>query len=258
MIEIQKLTKYYGDLKAVDHITLTIPKGQICGYLGPNGAGKTTTIKLLGGMIRPTEGSASVTGYDIVQDPIEVKKRIGYVPESGAVYNSLTPFEYLKFIGRLYKMVEASILKRIDEFAEFLQIRDVLHQRMSTFSKGMKQKVIITSALFHNPEVIFLDEPLNGLDSNSALLLKELLRNLSNQGITIFYSSHILEVVEQLCDRVVIIHQGKIVADGSVDALKEMTRKPSLEDVFSHITHAQDVKALAKAFSKTIVKNHIK
>jgi ABC-2 type transport system ATP-binding protein len=258
MIEIHKLTKSFRDLIAVDHVSLTIPKGQICGYLGPNGAGKTTTIKLLGGMIKPTEGSANVAGYDVFKDPVEVKKRIGYVPESGAVYQSLTPYEYLKFIGRLYKMADTSIFKRIDEFAEFLQIKNVLHQRMSTFSKGMRQKVIITSALFHNPEVIFLDEPLNGLDSNSALLLKELLRNLSNQGITVFYSSHILEVVEQLCDRVVIIHQGKIVADGSVNALKEMTQKPSLEDVFSHITHAQDIKALAKAFSKTIAANHLK
>jgi ABC-2 type transport system ATP-binding protein len=256
MIEIKQLTKSFGDLVAVDHVTLTIPGGQICGYLGPNGAGKTTTIQLLAGMTTPDEGTSKVAGFDVVEDPIEVKKRIGYVPESGAVYQSLTPYEYLNFIGRLYRMDEASIPGRIDEFAEFFQIQDKLHQRMSAFSKGMKQKVVIASALIHNPEVIFLDEPLNGLDSNAALLLKELLRNLSNQGITVFYSSHILEVVENLCDRVVIIDKGKIIADGSVDELKKMTQKPSLESVFSHITHAEDVEALAKAFSKTMVKDH--
>jgi ABC-2 type transport system ATP-binding protein len=256
MIEIKQLTKFYGDLVAVDRVTLTIPKGQICGYLGPNGAGKTTTIQLLAGMMGPTKGTAKVAGFDVVESPIEVKKRIGYVPESGAVYQSLTPYEYLKFIGRLYRMDESSIPGRIDEFAEFFQIQDALHQRMSAFSKGMKQKVVIASALIHSPEVIFLDEPLNGLDSNAALLLKELLRNLSNQGVTVFYSSHILEVVEHLCDRVVIIDRGKIVADGSVNELKEMTQKPSLESVFSHITHAEDVEVLAKAFSKTMVKDH--
>ncbi len=258
MIEIEQLTKFYGDLIAVDHVTLTIPKGQICGYLGPNGAGKTTTIQLLAGMMAPNEGTAKIAGFDVVEETLELKKRIGYVPESGAVYQSLTPYEYLKFIGRLYRMDESLIPGRIDEFAEFFQIQDVLHQRMATFSKGMKQKVVIASALIHSPEVIFLDEPLNGLDSNAALLLKELLRNLSDQGITIFYSSHILEVVEHLCDRVVIINQGKIVADGSVSELKKMTQKPSLESVFSHITHAEDVEALAKAFSKIMIKDHLK
>jgi ABC-2 type transport system ATP-binding protein len=258
MIEIKQLTKFYGGLVAVDHVTLTVPRGQICGYLGPNGAGKTTTIKLLAGMLGATEGSARVAGYDVAVDPIEVKKRIGYVPESGAVYQSLTPYEYLNFIGRLYRVDGVSLSKRIEEFAEFFNIQNALHQRMSTFSKGMKQKVILASAFIHSPEVIFLDEPLNGLDSNSALLLKELLRNLSDQGITIFYSSHILEVVEHLCDRVVIIDRGKIVADGSVNELKEMTKKPSLESVFSHITHAEDAEALAKAFSKTMVKDRPK
>jgi len=252
VIEIRNLTRRFGDLVAVDQITLSIPAGQICGYLGPNGAGKTTTVKMLTGMIQPTAGSASVAGYDVQKEDLEVKRRIGYVPESGALYQSLTPFEYLQFVGRLYGMKDKDIVRRIHEFSDFFGIRDNIDQRMIEFSKGMKQKVVIASAMIHNPQVIFLDEPLNGLDANAALLLKKLLRNLADEGKTIFYCSHILEVVENLCDRVVILDKGRVVADGSVGELKEMTKRSSLEGVFSELTHAEDMGELAKAFSRSI------
>lgn len=252
MIEIRNLTRRFGDLVAVDQITLSIPAGQICGYLGPNGAGKTTTVKMLTGMIQPTAGSASVAGYDVQKEDLEVKRRIGYVPESGALYQSLTPFEYLQFVGRLYGMKDEDIVRRIHEFSDFFGIRENIDQRMIEFSKGMKQKVVIASAMIHNPQVIFLDEPLNGLDANAALLLKKLLRNLADEGKTIFYCSHILEVVENLCDRVVILDKGRVVADGSVGELKEMTKRSSLEGVFSELTHAEDMGELAKAFSRSI------
>jgi ABC-2 type transport system ATP-binding protein len=255
VIELKHLTRRFGDLTAVDDVTLSIPAGQICGYLGPNGAGKTTTVKMLTGMIKPTSGAASVAGFDIQQDAIEVKRRIGFVPESGALYQSLTPFEYLDFVGRLYGMEEKNIVRRITEFCDFFQITPNIHQRMNAFSKGMKQKVVIASAMIHNPEVLFLDEPLNGLDANAALLLKKLIRNLADEGKTIFYCSHILDVVENLCDRVVILDKGKIVADGSVDQLKEMTKRSSLEDVFSKLTHAEDMGELARAFSKSITED---
>lgn len=245
----------FGDLTAVDDVTLSIPAGQICGYLGPNGAGKTTTVKMLTGMIQPTSGAASVAGFDIQQDAIEVKRRIGFVPESGALYQSLTPFEYLDFVGRLYGMDEKNIVRRITEFCDFFQITQNIHQRMNAFSKGMKQKVVIASAMIHNPEVLFLDEPLNGLDANAALLLKKLIRNLADEGKTIFYCSHILDVVENLCDRVVILDKGKIVADGSVNQLKEMTKRTSLEGVFSKLTHAEDLGELARAFSRSITED---
>ena len=252
MIELKNLTRRFGDLTAVDNVTLSIPAGQICGYLGPNGAGKTTTVKMLTGMLQPTAGTALIAGFDIQKEDIEVKRRIGYVPESGALYQSLTPYEYLQFVGKLYGMEDQTIIKRINEFSEFFKMKETIHQRMSEFSKGMKQKVVIASAMIHNPQIIFMDEPLNGLDANTALLLKKLLKNLASEGKTIFYCSHILDVVENLCDRVVIIDRGKIVADGSVEKLKEMTKRTSLEGVFSQLTNAEDLGELAKAFSRSI------
>jgi len=252
VIELNKLSRQFGDLVAVNNVTLSIPAGQICGYLGPNGAGKTTTVKMLTGMIRPTSGTASVAGYDIGEHSLEVKRRIGYVPESGAIYQSLSPLEYLQLVGRLYGMEEKEIDVRTSEFIDFFGMRENLHQRMTEFSKGMKQKVVIAAALIHNPQIIFLDEPLMGLDANTVLLLKELIKNLAEQGKTIFYCSHILEVVENLCERVVIIDKGQVVADGSVAMLKDMTKRSSLEGVFSELTHAEDMGELARAFSKRI------
>lgn len=252
MIALKHLTRRFGDLIAVDDVTLSVPAGQVCGYLGPNGAGKTTTVKMLTGMIRPSAGTASVAGYDIQEDVLEVKRRIGYVPESGALYQSLTPFEYLQFVGRLYHMDDELIQRRIVAFADFFGFKENIHQRMTGFSKGMKQKVVVTSALIHDPEVIFFDEPLGGLDVNAALLLKKLIRNLADDGKTVFYCSHILDVVENLCERVVIIDKGKVVADGSVKELKEMTKRSSLEEVFSELTHAEDLGEIAKAFSRSI------
>ena len=252
MIDLKQLTRRFGNLTAVDNVTLSVPEGQICGYLGPNGAGKTTTVKMLTGMIQPTSGTASIAGFDIIEQSLEVKKRIGVVPESGALYSSLSPYEYLQFVGRLYAMEDDDIHRRIVEFAEFFSLTDRLHDRMLEFSKGLKQRVVITAALIHNPSVIFMDEPLSGLDANAALLLKELIRNLADDGKSVLYCSHILEVVENLCDRVVIIDRGRVVADGSVDELKGMTKRSSLEGVFSELTHAEDLGEIAKAFSRSI------
>ena len=252
MIELNRLTRHFDGVTAVDGVTLSIPRGQILGYLGPNGAGKTTTVKMLTGMIQPSAGTASVAGFDVKENPLEVKRRIGLVPESGAVYQSLSPREYLTFVGRLYGIEEDSLFARMSEICQFFGLSDDMDRRMTEFSRGMRQKVVITGALLHRPDVLFLDEPLSGLDANAALLFKELIRNLKDEGKTIFYCSHILEVVETLCDRVVIIDKGCVVADGSVEALKEMTNRSSLESVFSKLTHAGDLSELAKAFSKQI------
>ncbi len=252
MIKLYNLTRHFGNLTAVDNVNITIPKGQICGYLGPNGAGKTTTVKMLTGMLPPSAGTATICNYDIIKNTMEVKRRIGYVPESGTLYTSLTPFEYLQFVGRLYHMSEVMIEKKTKEFIEFFGLKSYIHKRMNEFSKGMKQKVVISASLIHNPQVIFMDEPLTGLDANTALMLKQLLRNLTKEGKTIFYCSHILDVVENLCDRVIIISEGKIVADGSVDKLKSLTKRSSLEEVFSRLTHSEDMDAVAKAFSQSI------
>jgi len=257
MIELKQLTKIYGDRTAVDHVSFTVPSGQICGYLGPNGAGKTTTVKMLNGMIPFTSGSASISGFDVQKEPLEVKQRIGYVPESGALYQSLTPLEYLQFVGRLYHMNESDLVSRIHDFAAFFKLESHLHESMQSFSKGMKQKVVILSSVLHNPEVILLDEPLNGLDANAALLLKMLLRHLAEQGKTVFYCSHILEVVENLCDRVVIVSEGRIIADGSVRDLKSMTQQASLEGVFSQLTSAEDTVELARILSQKITSTGI-
>ncbi|MCJ7812288.1 ABC transporter ATP-binding protein [bacterium] len=208
MIELKNVTKRFGNLVAVDHVSFSIPAGQICGYLGPNGAGKTTTVKMLTGMMQLTAGTATIAGYDIQKESLEVKRRIGYVPESGALYQSLTPFEYLQFVGRIYGMDDRDITKRINEFSQIFQIGERIHERMTGFSRGMKQKVLIESALIHNPQVICLDEPLSGLDANTVLLLKKILRHLADEKKTLFYCSHILEVVEHLCDRVIIIDKG--------------------------------------------------
>ncbi len=249
---MKDLTRRFGSLVAVDHVSLEVPEGQILGYLGPNGAGKTTTVRMLTGMIQPTSGSITVSGFDIEKNPLEVKRRIGFVPESGALYQSLTPVEYLGLTGCLYGMDEADIRKQSGEMFSFFQLEKQKNEPMTGFSKGMKQKVVIASALIHNPSVIFLDEPLNGLDANTVLRMKTLMRTLADEGKTIFYCSHILEVVEHLCDRVVIIDRGAVVADGSVAKLKGMTKRSSLEGVFSKLTHAEDVEELAKAFSRRI------
>jgi ABC-2 type transport system ATP-binding protein len=250
VLELSGVRKVFGAFVAVDEVTMRLGRGQVLGFLGPNGAGKTTTVKMLTGLIKPTEGTASIAGFDVGSEPLEVKKRIGYVPESGALYQSLTPFEYLGFVGRLYGMEAGEAAQKIGEICRFFRLEDRMHGRMSEFSRGMRQKVVIASALIHDPQVIFLDEPLSGLDANTALMLKELIRNLADEGKTIFYCSHILEVVENLCERVVIINNGRVVADGSVGELKEMTKKRSLEAVFNQLTVDEDLVELVRAFSK--------
>ncbi len=252
IIVVNNLVRSFDGFVAVDQISFTVPRGQICGYLGPNGAGKTTTVKMLTGMIRPTAGSAAIAGFDIVQQSLAVKKVIGYVPESGALYENLTPLEYLQMIGALYHVPGEQLASKITEFLRMFKLLEVQNERMNTFSKGMRQKVVISAALLHNPEVIFFDEPLNGLDANSALLLKELIRRLASQGKTIFYCSHILEVVEKICDRVIILDRGQIVADGSIHELQNLTKQSSLEAIFSQVTHSEDMAEIAEAFSRIV------
>ncbi|MCD6116372.1 ABC transporter ATP-binding protein [bacterium] len=252
MIKLNNLSKSFGTLNAVDSVSVEIPDGQICGYLGPNGAGKTTTVKMLTTILSPDSGTAEIDGFDVRTQSLEVKKRIGYVPESGSIYKSLTPYEFLSFAGKLHK-IDASVLEdRIKEFSRFFGFTDQLHSRMITFSKGEKQRIVITAALIHNPSVLFLDEPLSGLDATTVLKFKELLRDMAAQGKTVFYCSHILEVVEKLCDRVVIIDNGRIIKDGSVSELKKMTKLSSLEDVFRKLTMTENVDDAVAAVSKSI------
>jgi ABC-2 type transport system ATP-binding protein len=259
MIVLDHLTKIYGELQAenrlvaVDNISLQIASGQLVGYLGPNGAGKSTTVKMLTGMLAPTAGRAEIYGLDIERDSLEVKKLIGYVPDSGAVYETLTGREYLEMVGRLYGLDDGLIRNRIIKFGDFFELsQETLNQKLlSAYSKGMRQKVVISAALIHNPRVIFFDEPLNGLDASTQLMFKTLIKNLAAEGKTIFYCSHILDVVERTCDRIIIIDRGQVVADGTLAELQATSGEGSLERIFNKLTAHTDLEERAEEFSKT-------
>ncbi|HEU5238071.1 MAG TPA: ABC transporter ATP-binding protein [Pyrinomonadaceae bacterium] len=254
MIELHDLTKEFGSQVAVRRLNLIIPGGQLVGLLGPNGAGKSTTIKMLTGMLLPTSGTAKVGGFDVVEDPLSVKRITGYVPETGAVFEALTGWDYLQLVSALYHIPEDQAAERIERFGQFFELSNsTLHDKqLSAYSKGMRQKVVITAALLHNPEVVFLDEPLNGLDANAALSLKTLVTSLAREGKTIVYCSHILDVVERICERVVIIHEGAIVADGTVTQLLEQTGEKSLEKVFNKLTATENLLARAEEFARVL------
>jgi ABC-2 type transport system ATP-binding protein len=240
MIETENLSRRYGGRVALHGLTLQVAAGEILGFLGPNGAGKSTTVKILTGMIKPDGGRASIAGFDVVRDPIEVKKRIGYVPESAALYESLTAREYLELVASLYHLPAAAAAHRIEEMLQRFDLAHAIDQRLSEFSKGMKQKVLIASALMHRPDVLFLDEPLTGLDANAALVVKELIRGLAAQGRTIFFCSHVLEVVERVCTRIVIINDGQVIADGTARGIAAATGAETLESAFVALTGTRD------------------
>jgi ABC-2 type transport system ATP-binding protein len=241
VIATDRLSKNYDGKQALVDLDLRVEPGEILGFLGPNGAGKSTTVKILTGMIRPTGGSAVVAGFDVVDQPLEVKKRIGYVPETAAVYDGLTAAEYLELVACLHHLDPKTSAARRSELLGLFGLGDVQHQRMTEFSKGMRQKVIIAAALLHRPEVLFLDEPLDGLDANAAAVVKELLKKLASQGRTILFCSHILEVVERMCTRIVIINGGRQVVSGTADEIRASTGTKTLEEAFSHLTGVRDV-----------------
>jgi ABC-2 type transport system ATP-binding protein len=213
MITLRELTKVFGTQTAVGGLSLEIPAGQIVGFLGPNGAGKSTTLKMITGMLKPTSGTAIIAGHDLATDPMGVKRSVGFVPESGALYESLSGLEYLRMVASLYGIAAEQADARIAEFIQFFDLTwDVLTEKLlAAYSKGMRRKIVIISALLHNPPVLLFDEPLDGLDVNAAMGFKTLIQTLAKQGRTIVYSSHILDVVEKVCDRVVIINQGRII-----------------------------------------------
>ena len=248
MILTERLSRSYGDKRALVDLDLRVEPGEIRGFLGPNGAGKSTTVKILTGMIRPSSGRAVVAGFDVVEQPMEAKRRIGYVPETGALYESLSPDEYLELMACLYHLDAASGRARRQELLDLFGLTDVSHQRMTEFSKGMKQKVVIAAALIHKPDVLFLDEPLDGLDANAAMIVKELLKKLAAQGKTILFCSHILEVVERICTRIVIINNGRQIAEGTPAAIAQSTGTTSLEAAFGHLTGVRDVGQVTSDF----------
>ncbi len=236
MIEAISIVKYFGEKLILDRVSFSVRKGEICGYVGPNGAGKTTTIKILIGMLKPTSGVAYIGGVNVIENPTDVKRIIGYVPESGAVFETLTPMEFLTFVGRVYHMDKKDIESRACELMEIFEIYDKRNEPMISFSKGMKQKVILISALLHDPEVLFLDEPLNGLDARAIQVFKEIVKNLAEKGRTIFYSSHLLDVIEKICDKLVVINRGKVIAIGTVEEILGVAGVSDLSEAFAKLT----------------------
>ena len=236
IIKIENLCKAYDQNIVLKDINLEIEAGQIVGYIGPNGAGKSTTIKILCGITSSFVGNVHVLGIDVRKNPIEVKQKIGYIPELAALYESLSPIEYLRFSGKLYNLNDDVIAKKSNELLRLFDLYDKANSRMTSYSKGMKQKVLLISGLLHNPEIIFLDEPLSGLDANTVILVKEILAQLKTAGKTIFYSSHIMDVVEKISDRIIIIDKGEVKADGSFEELKAKAHEGSLESIFTSVT----------------------
>lgn len=253
MISVRNLTKQFGAQIAVSDLSFDVPAGQIVGLLGPNGAGKSTTLKMLTGMIAPTAGRAVVCQYDVTEEPIEVKRRVGFVPESGAVFESLTGLEYLEMVAALYGIPRDAAWPRIAQFVAFFELDrgTLMGKLLGAYSKGMRRKVAITAGLLHNPSVVFFDEPLDGLDANAAVGFKALIQTLAREGKTIVYSSHLLDVVERICDRVLIIDRGRLIADGAPAQLIAAHGVDTLERFFTQLTGGTELEQRAEAFGKT-------
>jgi ABC-2 type transport system ATP-binding protein len=239
IISIRNLKKSYGDKQVLKGINLEIYPGQVIGYIGPNGAGKSTTVKVLTGLISDFEGDVLMYNQSIKEDIVAIKSQIGYVPENAEIYEVLTPLEYLDFVGKLYGMEEDKIAERAMKLLTAFGIGGNADQRMDTFSKGMRQKVLLISGIIHNPKIIILDEPLSGLDANAVIMVKELIALLAKEGKTIFYCSHMMDVVEKVSDRILLIANGEIIADGSFEDLKAGGDE-TLERIFAKLTGKEE------------------
>jgi ABC-2 type transport system ATP-binding protein len=246
MLEIRGLTKLYRNIPVVNNVSFTVRVGEVTGYLGPNGSGKSTTVKMITALIEPSMGQVLLDGRDIRQDLAGFKRRLGYVPEEAILYSYMSGLEYLQLMGRLRGLPEGLIDKRANELLELFSLHPHRYTAISAYSKGMKQRVLIAAALLHDPDVLILDEPLSGIDVTSAILFRHLLNELARSGKTILYISHVLEVVERVCSRVVVIFKGCIMADDSVENMRELMNLPTLEEIFSHLVEQRDLEAVAR------------
>jgi ABC-2 type transport system ATP-binding protein len=246
LIDFQNITVQRGENVVLDGVTLSIAQGEHIAILGPNGSGKSTTVKMLAGLLQPTFGQILWNGSDIRLDLIAFKRRLGYVPEEAFVYPHLTGLEYLELIGRLRQLPERMVSRKANEMLRLLWLHEYRYTPISSYSKGMKQRVLIAGALLHDPDVLILDEPLSGLDIASAMMLHELVAELARHGKTILYISHVLEVTEKVCSRVIMLYQGKIVANDEVGRLRDLMQLPSLEQIFRQLAKQEDVGAAAR------------
>ncbi len=246
MLDVRGLTKKYRNLAVVDHVTFAVPPGGVTGYLGPNGSGKSTTVKMLAGLLPPSAGQILWNGRDIRTDLIGFKRRLGYVPEEAYLYPHLTGLEHLELIGRLRQLPERLVARKANELLRLFWLHEHRYSPISSYSKGMRQRVLIAGALLHDPELLIFDEPLNGLDIASAFLLHELIAELARQGKTILYISHVLEITEKVCARVIMLYQGKVVANDEVGRLRDLMHLPSLEQIFRQLANQEDVGTSAR------------
>ncbi|MEW6366378.1 MAG: ABC transporter ATP-binding protein [Acidobacteriota bacterium] len=245
MLDVVDLTKRYPSVTAVDRISFTLGSHEIVGYLGPNGSGKTTTVNMVTGLLEPTKGRILFRGRNIEEDLVGYRRHFGYVPEEPALYGYLSGIEYLELVGRLRAIPGPHLAEVTDRLLHLLGLHEQRHAAISSYSKGMRQKVLIAAALLHDPDLLILDEPFSGLDVESALVLRDLVKALARAGKAILFSSHVLDVVERLCTRVIILNRGRIVADDSVERLRELSRLPSLEDVFAQLVVQQNTERTA-------------
>jgi ABC-2 type transport system ATP-binding protein len=250
LIEANHLTKRYGEKTAVDNATFNIAAGEIVGFLGPNGAGKTTTLKMLTGLLPPDEGTALIAGQNIQEEPIVAKQVIAYIPDTPNLYGKLKAVEFLRFMAQLYHVPGKVAEERIKRYLDVFELTDRAGDYLEGFSHGMQQKVAIIGGLIHAPSVLFMDEPTVGLDPRSARLIKDILNQERDEGNTIFFSTHILEIAENMCDRVIIINKGQIIADSPVEQLTKLPgQDQSLEDVFLELTGGRDVDKMVRELS---------
>ncbi len=237
MIEAVGLTRHFGDVVAVDELDLEVDRGEIFGFLGPNGAGKTTTIRMLVGLLRPTSGHIRIAGLDLAEEPLAARSLMAYLPDTPYLYEKLTGREFVHFVGGLYDVESESIARRLGELLPLFSLEDRVDDLIEGYSHGMRQKTLLASALVHNPQVLFLDEPTVGLDPRSARLMRDIFRQLADGGVTVFLSTHILEIAERMCDRIGIIDDGKLIALGTVAELHRLAdRSATLEDIFLDLT----------------------
>jgi ABC-2 type transport system ATP-binding protein len=252
MLEAQRLvTRFYGHA-ILDHVSFAVHGGEVVGYLGPNGSGKTTTTRILTGLLEPTSGAVLFDGREVRLDPLEFRRRLGYVPEEPHLYPFLSGREHLELVGRLREMPPASMDRKIDALLELFGLSDAAEQGIAAYSKGMKQKILVIAALLHDPDLLIFDEPDSGLDVTASLVLRHLVATLAARGKAILYTSHILDVVERLCTRVIVLHEGRVVADDSVNQLRTTLASSSLEQVFAHLVLHHDPCRIARDIADVV------